>query len=257
MKKRILISNDDGIHAKGLKELYAALKGLGDITVIAPDEQRSGASHAITITAAIKVKKVKFEDTEAIMVKGTPADCVKLGLDVFMKKKPDLVISGINHGPNTASNMIYSGTIGAATEAAVLGIPAIAASVYSYVEETDFTYSKKIIREIAQRVLSGELRPARYGLLNLNIPYLPESKIKGVKVLPAGTYDYDDHYVVTKTESGTFYFLEGMDKTVGKNRNAKGMNDAEAIEKGYVTLTPLHFDLTDYDFLKKLKRIKI
>ncbi len=250
-KPYIVISNDDGINAKGFKELYSAIPDGCEILAIAPSNERSGASHSVTLDKPLTAEIVKFLYIHAYKVNGTPTDCVKLALANFIKRVPDLVVSGINHGPNTASNIIYSGTIGAAAEAAFLGIPALAFSLYSYDEDADFTFAKKIIRNTIKKVLKKEIKIKKYGLLNVNIPYVKENKIKGIKILPLGKYFYNEKYRCKGKGNKREYFLFSEGRKIQSNKT--GMTDAHAIEKGFVTMTPLHFDMTDYGFLKELR----
>jgi 5'-nucleotidase len=254
MKKPfIVISNDDGIKAKGLKELYYALRDIGDVFIISPDRSRSGQSHAISLCKPLLVNKVKFADTFAYKVKGTPVDCAKLALLYFCKgKKIDLLVSGINHGANTGTNIIYSGTVGIATEAAFLGIPAVATSIHTFDKDAEFAGAKGYIRRIVKAILSGRLKVKKHTVLNVNIPY--RMKIKGMKVLPKGHYEYDEKYLHKKAaKKGQIFYLDLIETGMkAHRRNLRA--DVHEIEKGYVTLTPLHFDLTDYDEIKIIKK---
>lgn len=256
MKKKrpfIVISNDDGIKAKGLRELYYAMREVGEVFVISPDRSRSGQSHAISLCKPLLVRKVRFADIFAYKVKGTPVDCAKLALLYFCKnRKIDLLVSGVNHGANTGTNIIYSGTVGIATEAAFLGVPAVATSIHTFDKNADFTAAKEYITRIVRAVLSKKIRVKKNTVLNVNIPY--GKKIKGMKVLPKGHYEYDEEYIRKKSgKTGQVFYLDLIE--VDRLAHKRGVTaDVHEIEKGYVTVTPLHFDLTDYEEVKELKR---
>jgi len=258
-KPYIVISNDDGISAKGFSALYSGLPPGCEVLAIAPDTKKSGASHSVTLDGPLSVEEIKFMGISACKVKGTPADCVKIAMSNFVRRQPDLVISGVNHGPNTASNILYSGTIGAAAEAAILGIPALAFSLYSYDEDADFTFTKGLIRWIVGLVLKKRIIIRKYGLLNVNIPYLKQSLIKGIKILPAGAYIYNEKYRQSGKGRVRNYYLYSKGKREIRQDNHV-MTDAHAVEQGYVAITPLQFDLTDNksikSLIKKIKNIK-
>jgi 5'-nucleotidase len=181
-------------------------------------------------------------------VTGTPADCVKLAVTTHMKEKPDLIVSGINHGSNAAINVIYSGTVSAATEGTILGIPSIAFSLTTYVD-FDFTYSKKVAKIIARAVLNNGLPPGV--LLNVNIPPVPEDKIKGIKVTKQGKSRWNDYFERrVDPQQREYYWLTGTMNSVEDDEDS----DIRAIQENYVSVTPIQFDLTAYDFLEKLKQ---
>lgn len=251
MKKKylVVISNDDGITSEGLKAVYDALEPIADVIVSAPDTQRSGASHSISCTEFVEVKQISYGKAKAYAVSGTPADCAKLALLKFAKRRPDMLISGINHGPNIAQFILYSGTVGAAAEAAIMGIPAMAFSVDSY-EPKDFEYAVGYIRKIALRVLQGAIRIKKHTLLNINFPAGGAGDIKGVKILPKGLHEYaEDYKQKGKKGNKTAYYWHIIGK---KEKRKKHITDADGVEAGYITVTPLEFDLNDHEERVKL-----
>jgi 5'-nucleotidase len=248
-KPLIVISNDDGIKANGLRALYDELVKFADVIVAAPDSERSGASHSITISNRIRVRKVRFAKSYGYEVSGTPADCVKLALYNICTRKPDLVVTGINHGPNYGMFIIYSGTVGAATEAALLGIPAIAVSMDEFSVNADFGHAAVFAAGVARQVLDKKLKIKKFTLLNINVPGKP-GLIKGVKILPRNTDQFVEKYVEKKHKGTVYYYWHIADRIA----TGKGISDVDAVEKGYITITPLSFDLTDMVFLKELKR---
>ena len=245
-----VISNDDGITAAGLKAVYEALEPLADILVSAPDTQRSGASHSISCDRSIRVKKVRYGSGQAYSVSGTPADCAKLALLTFAKRKPDLFISGVNHGPNIAQFVLYSGTVGAAAEAAILGVPALAFSIDEYAPE-NFVAAVQYIRKIALKVLQGGIRIKKHTLLNVNFPDTRNGTVKGVKIMPKGFYEYAEKYIKKSGgKNGTSYYWHIIGKkTIRKTH----LTDADAVSGGFITITPLDFDLNDDEARVKLK----
>jgi 5'-nucleotidase len=252
LKKKyfIIISNDDGIQSAGLKALYDALIPIADILVAAPDSQRSGASHSISIANPIKTVNVKYWKSKAYAISGTPADCAKLSILKLALRNPDLFISGINHGPNIAQFILYSGTVGAAAEAAMLGVPSMAFSIDAY-EPQNFDFAVKYIQKIALKVLTGKIKFRRHSLLNINLPDKTESGIKGVKILPKGRNEYKEKYIrKISTKNGINYYWQ----IVGRQRKKNGkMTDADGVEAGFITITPLDFDLNDRESKARLK----
>jgi len=253
LKKKyyVVISNDDGIQSDGLKAVHEALKPIADVIISAPDIQRSGASHSISCINPIKVRNIHYNGSRAHAVSGTPADCAKLALLSLARRKPDLLISGINHGPNIAQFILYSGTVGAAAEAAILGIPAIAFSIDSY-EPKDFVFAVKYIRQIALKVLKGKIKIKKHTMLNINFPDRKEGDIKGVKILPKGLNEYAEKYVKKIGKKGQdSYYWHILGKKI---KRKKQLTDADGVEAGYITITPLYFDLNDADAIIKLKQ---
>jgi 5'-nucleotidase len=245
---RILVSNDDGIDSPGLYALVQELKQIADITVVAPDKQQSAVGHAITVRLPLRAHKVK-KDGEffGYSVNGTPADCVKLGVRTLMQEKPDLVVSGINHGSNVAVNVIYSGTVSAATEGTILGIPSIAVSLATYADP-DFSYAAKFMRRFIPFLVKRGL-PART-LLNINVPPVAESEIEGIIVTKQGKSIWDDTFDVRKDPNGrTYYWLTGEFEVLDQDIDA----DFIAVRNKLVSITPIHYDLTDYEMFDRMK----
>jgi len=248
-KFKILVSNDDGIYSKGIIALREAMMEIGEVYVYAPHKQQSAVGHAITTHLPLRVNPYYMNgEFFGYAVTGTPADCVKLAVTTHMKEKPDLIVSGINHGSNTAINVIYSGTVSAATEGTILGVPSIAFSLTTYVD-FDFTYSKKVAQIIAKAVLKNGLPPGV--LLNVNIPPVTEDKIKGIKVTKQGKSRWNDCFEKrVDPQQREYYWLTG---TMESFEDDEG-SDIRAIQENYVSVTPIQFDLTAYNFLEKLKQ---
>ncbi len=245
---RILISNDDGIEALGIYELAKAMKELGDVTVVAPQTEQSAVGHAITMKFPLRIKEY-YKDGKLFgyAVDGTPADCIKIGIRNVMDLPPDIVISGINHGSNTAINIIYSGTVSAAREAAIMNVPAIAVSVTSH-EASHFEYATKLTKELAKQVAKRGL--VNGTMLNVNVPNLPSNEIKGTLVTKQGKSKWDDIYEKRIDPYGIgYYWLTGtlfdIDNTLD--------TDQCAVKNKYATVSPIHFDLTDYTTYEEMK----
>jgi 5'-nucleotidase len=240
---RILVTNDDGITAPGLRALAAAMAELGEVTVVAPDAERSAVGHAITTLTPLRVNEVELEGgLRGHAVNGTPADCVKLAVGALLKQPPDLVVSGINLGPNTATNIIYSGTVSAATEARILGIPSIAISIGAFQDplwEAAAIFARRIAAEVLARGLPRKV------LLNVNVPNLPFAEIKGVKVTRQGESAYEELFDARSDPRSVPYFWAAGRY---KMSDIEEDTDALALDQGFVSVTPVTFDLTAYDF---------
>ncbi|MFA6767508.1 MAG: 5'/3'-nucleotidase SurE [Parabacteroides sp.] len=249
-KPLILITNDDGINAKGIEELTISLKGLGEIIVFAPDGPRSGSSCAITSMEPIRCKLVdKKENLTLYKCTGTPADCIKLAINEILENRPDLVVAGINHGGNMSISVQYSGTMGAAAEGCVLGIPSVGISLMDCDENADFNESGRLGRELVQWILKEGLPHGTY--LNLNIPV--GKKIKGIKVCRQADGRWTNEYKVSKdAHDETVYWLSGNFKN---NQPIHPDNDTLALDNGYASLVPCKIDVTDYVFLETLKQM--
>ena len=245
---KILISNDDGISSPGLNALAIELKKLGDVTIVAPITEQSAVGHAITMKYPLRITDFyKNGDFFGYAVDGTPADCIKIGIRNIMHEPPDIVVSGINLGSNTAINIIYSGTVSAAREAAIMDVPSIAVSVTSH-EAKDFSFAAKFSSRLAQMVAKNKM-PAGT-LLNVNIPDLPEDQIAGVLLTQQGKSKWDDVYEERKDPYGQkYYWLTG--NLVQHDTTLE--TDQFAIRKNYVSVTPIHFDLTDYKTYDTMK----
>ena len=245
----ILVSNDDGIDAPGLFALAQAMSELGEVFVAAPLFEQSAVGHAITIRDPVRAREVRLDlgpGVKAYSVKGTPADCVKLAVNQLLPRRPDLVVSGINQGPNTAVNVIYSGTVSAATEAAILGIDSIAFSLCAW-KGGDFAPSQHFARQIARTVLAQGLPPGI--LLNVNVPAVPLEDIRGVMPTRQARSRWDEsfHERVDPNDQ-PYYWLTGTFINLDEGENT----DLAAIENGYVSVTPIHYDLTAHEFLGRL-----
>ncbi len=246
---RILVSNDDGIAAPGLFMLTQELKELGDVTVVAPDRQQSAVGHAITMNYPLRAVPYHRNDQFfGYAVDGTPADAVKLAVKCLLPGKPDLLVSGINHGSNTAINIIYSGTVSAATEGTILGIPSIAVSLTTYME-ADFSYAAKFAARLSRMVLANGLPQGT--LLNVNVPALPEESIRGVKVTRQGDSSWEDTFDVRRDPSNREYFwLTGTMKVTDSDPET----DQVAVRDGYISVTPIRYQLTDDGMRERLAR---
>lgn len=244
----ILLTNDDGILAAGIAAAYKELVKLGDVTVVAPSGRMSGAGHSITVFEPLVCEKIKIEGQfSGYSVSGSPADCVKLAIMELCPKKPDLVVSGINQGANVGINVYYSGTVAAAMEAAFYRIPAIALSAV-HEEHTDFKNAAIYSVEVINKLL-----PISWGgVININIPALSRGKPKGVKIAPQSTMGFDEHFVKKQGDAGqTLYQLAG-----GYHRDIDLPSDTLELIDGFITVTALGFDMTDYKGMEKLHQLK-
>ncbi len=249
MKPHILLSNDDGIFAPGLYAMYQALKEIADVSVVAPDSEKSAVGHAITLSDPLRVTLFeKFDSFFGHAVKGTPADCVKIAYYALLERKPDLVVSGINYGSNTGINIIYSGTVSAATEGMLLGIPSFAISLTTY-KDADFSYAAKLGSRLALKILENGL--PKDTLLNVNVPNVPEREIRGIAMTRMGTSTYDDKYDKrVDPHNRVYYWLTGS-----KIEANEGIEfDDGAIRQNYVSITPIRFDLTNYEYLHHMQQ---
>ena len=246
---KILISNDDGIDSPGIAALAKELKKIGDVTVIAPRTEQSAVGHAITMKFPLRITEYsKNGDFFGYAIDGTPADCIKIGIRNIMKTPPDIVISGINCGSNTAINIIYSGTVSAAREAAIMDVPAIAVSVTSH-DPKHYEYAAKFSADLTELVVRHKLKTGT--LLNVNVPDLPEEKIAGVLLTKQGKSKWDDVYEERKDPYGKeYYWLTG--NLVQADSSLE--TDQFAVKQNYVSVTPIHFDLTDYETYDTMKK---
>jgi 5'-nucleotidase len=243
MKKErpvILVTNDDGINAPGIRALVEVMLTLGDVVVVAPDSPQSAMGHAITISRPLRLDKVEIlEFPVAYQCSGTPVDCVKLAVNKVLHKLPDLCVSGINHGSNSSINVIYSGTMSAAMEGAIEGIPSVGFSLLNYSMSADFTQAKKFVRIIAERVLNNGLPSGT--LLNVNIPDTTATPVQGIKVcrqaIAKWKEEFDERLDPNKRK---YYWLTG--KFINMD---KGMDTDEwALANNYVSVVPVQFDFT-------------
>ena len=252
-KPIILITNDDDITSPGIRTLVEAVKDLGTVVVVAPDSAQSGMGHAITIGYPLRMQKMHlFGDIEAWQTSGTPVDCVKLAVDKVLHRKPDICLSGINHGANHSINVIYSGTMSAAMEASIEGIPSIGFSLMDYSYEADLEPSKEIVRKIVTEVLGKKLD--NHLLLNVNIPSVPLNKIKGMKICKQAYAKYEEDFSERIDPHGKkYYWLTGVFKNFDKAKDT----DVWALQHNYVSIVPVQFDLTNYALKKQLEKSKI
>ncbi len=247
----ILVTNDDGITAPGIHSLVKSVKDLGDVIVVAPDKPQSGMGHAITIGVPLRLNRVKdlFEGAEAWQTNGTPVDCVKLAVDKILHRKPDICLSGINHGANHSINVIYSGTMSAAMEASIESIPSIGFSLLDYSIEADFTASEFYVNTIVESLLKTKLD--KHFLLNVNIPAVPLDLMKGIKVCKQAYAKYDEDFDERLDPHGRkYYWLTGEFKNFDTGEDT----DVWALEHNYVSVVPVQFDLTNYKLKSELEK---
>jgi 5'-nucleotidase len=248
-KPLILVTNDDGISAPGIRNLIAVMKEFGEVVVVAPDSPQSAMGHAITISNTLFINKVSIDTKieKEYSCSGTPADCVKIAVNEIMDRKPDLVVSGINHGSNASVNVIYSGTMSAAMEAAMGGIPAIGFSLLDFDWNADFEQAKPFIRKIVTQVLEKGV-PADT-VLNVNIPKLKTEEIKGIKVCRMAKGKWVEEFDKRQTPHGrNYYWMTGEFVNNDKGEDT----DIWALENGYISLVPILFDFTNHQALTKL-----
>jgi 5'-nucleotidase len=250
-KPVILITNDDGVTAPGIMNLVEAVKDLGKVVVVAPDKPQSGMGHAITIGQPLRLHKVNtFGDIEAYSCTGTPVDCVKLAVDKVLHRKPDLCLSGINHGANHSINVIYSGTMSAAVEAAIESIPSAGFSLLDYSIEADFTGARKYVRLVVEKMLSTKLE--KHTVFNVNIPALPVEVLKGFKLCRQAYAKYEEDFMERQDPHGKmYYWLTGEFVNFDKGKDT----DVWALAHGYVSIVPVQFDLTHYGLKAKLEKL--
>ncbi|HTL99641.1 MAG TPA: 5'/3'-nucleotidase SurE [Candidatus Omnitrophota bacterium] len=240
----ILVTNDDGIAAEGLRTLAEAMRPLGEVTIIAPDREQSATSHSLTLHRPLRLRKT---GPGILSVDGTPTDCVLLAVHGFLKEPPKLIVSGINHGPNMGNDVLYSGTVSAASEGSFLGIPSIAFSLATW-EPTDFAPAGRIATALVRMLLERGLAPGM--CLNVNIPALPYGEIRGLRVARLGRRVFHD-VIVEKTDprGKSYYWIGGEDPTWDPDE----ASDFHAVSNGYVSMTPLSFDVNDYKAIVELE----
>lgn len=249
----ILITNDDGIYSEGIRALYESLKKIGKVTVVAPDTERSAVGHAITLSDPLRVKKViRSGKFFGYATTGTPADCVKLAIGAILKKKPDLVVSGINLGPNVGYSVLYSGTVSGATEGAILGIPSFAISLDTFVNP-DFSFAAEFARKLAKQVMKYNNLP-RGTLLNVNIPAIAKKCIKGARIVKQSEKAIEESFDKREDPRKRIYYW-----LTGEIIRSDGKEDAdiETLRKKYISITPIRCDMTDFGFMENLKRWEI
>jgi 5'-nucleotidase len=248
-KPQILITNDDGISAKGIASLIEAARPFGDLHVLAPDKPQSGMGHAITLHDPIRLfKSTLYPGIEAYACSGTPVDCVKLGIFEMLGAKPDLILSGVNHGENSSTNVLYSGTMSAAIEGAMEGIPSFGFSLADYAPDADFSASQHYIEVLLRQFFEKGFQAGI--CLNVNIPKLPLSEIKGIRFCKQAHAYWADRFEKRQDQYGRDYFwLTGEFADLDQRPDT----DLHALKSGFVSVVPTHFDLTAYAHLNHFK----
>lgn len=251
-KRCILITNDDGVTAPGLAALVDSVKDLGKVIVIAPDKPQSGMGHAITIGAPLRMNKVsEIHGVETYSCNGTPVDCVKLAVDKILHRKPDICLSGVNHGANHSINVIYSGTMSAAVEASIESIPSIGFSLLDYSIDADFSGAKKYARILVEQILNKKTID-KHLCLNVNFPAVSIELLKGLKVCRQAYAKYEEDFLERVDPHGKkYYWLTGEFVNFDKGRDT----DVWALNNNFVSVVPVQFDLTNYKIKDKLEKM--
>lgn len=251
---RILLTNDDGIGAPGIQALWKALAEVGEVTVVAPTSERSAMSHAITVHHPIRVDKYCIDHPHICgwRIDGTPTDCVKIAVEALLDDTPDIIVSGINHGPNLGTDVLYSGTVSAAIEGSMYGLPAVAISLNSW-KSHDFSAAAAFAPRIVAAVLENGTLPPQT-LLNVNVPAIPAEEIQGVKITKLGVVQYANIFERRFDPRGrTYYWMGG--NTVDSDNSPD--SDVTAVKEGFISVTPIHFDLTNYPLIHTLKNWRL
>jgi 5'-nucleotidase len=249
-KPLILVTNDDGVTAPGIRHLIKIMKEFGEVVVVAPDSPQSGMGHAITVSNNLYCDKISNQDSDVLeySCSGTPVDCVKIATQSVLKRKPDLCVSGINHGSNSSINVIYSGTMSAAVEAGTVGIPAIGFSLLDYAMDANFEPTTNFVRKVVKYMLEHKLNTGM--VLNVNFPKLPACDIKGIKVCRQAKARWEENYDKRQNPQGRdYYWLTGefINEDVGED------TDEWALSQGYVSVVPIQYDLTAHAQINQLK----
>ena len=251
MKKKplILVTNDDGINAPGLRILIKLMHKIGDVFVVAPNKPRSGCSQSITINSIINCRQIKSKilNIKEYECSGTPADCVKIAVNELMPRNPDLCVSGINHGSNSSINVLYSGTMSAAIESGVQGIPSIGFSLLNHSWSADFNPIIPFVEKIVKKSLLNKISPQT--ILNVNFP--SSEKINGIKICKQAKTHWNEKFIKRKSPMGERYYWLSGDFIIEDNSED---SDEWALANGYVSIVPTHFDYTNYALINKLKR---
>ena len=252
-RPHILVTNDDGYHAPGILKLISIVKELGDVTVVAPEEPMSGQGHAITVREPLRLKNRSRENgLDVWSCKGTPVDCVKLGEQIVLRKKPDLVVSGINHGSNASVNIVYSGTMAAVLESTISGIPSVGFSICDYSHDADFSHVDKYIKRICEEVLKKGLPDNT--CLNVNIPAVNGEEIMGVKVCEQANARWVEEYDERKDPTDRdYYWLTGRFELLDDREGT----DERALRENYVSVVPVHYDLTARHAMDHIKNFNL
>jgi 5'-nucleotidase len=248
-KPLILVTNDDGISAPGIRTLVEVMSEIGDVVVVAPDKPQSAMGHAITINNTLYLNKLSAENAVVTEYNcsGTPVDCVKLAVNEILKRKPDLCVSGINHGSNSSINVIYSGTMSAAVEAGIEGIPAIGFSLLDYDWNADFGPTKNFVKNIALQTMKNGLPSGT--VLNVNFPKLTANEIKGIKICRQAKAIWMEKFDKRKTPQGKdYYWLTGEFVNEDKGEDT----DEWALSQGFISVVPIQFDMTAHHAIQQL-----
>ncbi len=248
-KPLIFVTNDDGYDAKGIEFLTKVMRKLGDVKVVAPENPMSGTGHAVTGREPIRLRKIFSENAyEKFACSGTPVDCVKLGEQMVLGRKPDLMVSGINHGSNAAINILYSGTMAAAIESTIGGVPSIGFSLLNYSRDANFKHCEKYIKAIAQKVMENGL--PQDTCLNVNLPNIPEEKIRGIKICrQARSRWIEDYEKRTDPAKKEYFWLKGNFELLEDDPET----DEWALKNNYISIVPIHFDMTAHHNIKAIK----
>jgi 5'-nucleotidase len=250
MFMRILLTNDDGIYASGLNALYKELSGKAECLIVAPETEQSAVGHAITLYRPLMVRRAnKNGHFLGYAVAGTPADCVKIGVKELSEKPVDLVISGINPGANIGINVIYSGTVSAATEGTILGIPSLAISLDTRKSNADYSFAAKLARRLASVIMKNEFTKGI--TLNVNVPSVPEDQIKGVMITKQGSARLVEFFEKRIDPRENIYYWLAGETTLPETEDIN--SDAHALRNGMISITPIYHDLTRHDAISNLK----
>ncbi len=241
----ILCTNDDGYLAHGLNVLAKAAHPLGRISIVAPDREQSATSNSLTLHHPLRARRAR---DGAIVVDGTPTDCVILAVGELLEERPDFVLSGVNHGSNMGEDVLYSGTVAAAIEATILGIPAVAVS-YAGRDFDDLTGWQDLLTRLLSRILDVRDFPAET-LLSVNLPPVPADEVRGVRVTSLGRRRYKDSLTRAQDPSGREYYWIGGGQTAWSGAEE---SDFRAVAEGYISVTPLHLDLTNYKLMAEVR----
>jgi 5'-nucleotidase len=250
---KILVTNDDGIFADGIYALFREMKKLGEVIAVAPASEQSAVGHAITLMNPLRINEVnRHGEFFGYAVNGTPADCVKLAVHALMAERPDVIVSGVNLGANIGTSVIYSGTVSAATEGTILGIPSIAVSLATFANP-DFRFASKFARKLVATVLEKGGLP-RGTLLNINIPAVPESEITGVEITCNSDSRFEDIFEKRlDPRKRVYYWSAGVEQTFDLREGT----DSAALRAKKVSITPIHFDMTDHAQIERIREWNI
>lgn len=250
-KPLILVTNDDGITAPGVRKLVEFMNEIGEVIVVAPNSPQSGKGHAITINSTLTFEEISLDGPQTdYSLSGTPVDCVKFALDKILKRKPDIVVSGINHGANSSINVIYSGTMSAAVEAGIEGLNAVGFSLLDFSWDADFDQAKEYIQQIVRKTLENPL--PKGVVLNVNIPNLKKEDLKGIKVCRQANAKWEESFDERINPHGKkYYWLTGYFNNMDEGDDA----DETALSQGYISVVPVKFDLTAHEFVEYLGNV--